>query len=85
MEQNQSDKMMKGAPRQKQLFHFSGDGIHWPKAIWAETIQEAEKIWHSIKSPISKPNSAPAPIPPAIPAAPSASKVEDKPIVKENE
>ena len=40
--------MMTDAPDKKE-FHFSGDGIWRNKAILAETREEAEKIWHSVK------------------------------------
>jgi hypothetical protein len=43
-----SNKMMTEAPDKKE-FHFSGDGIWRNKAIIAETREEAEKIWHSVK------------------------------------
>src|ERR1700684_714101 len=43
-----SNKMMTEAPDKKE-FHFSGHGIWHNKAILAETREEAEKIWHSIK------------------------------------
>lgn len=74
--------MMKGAPAQKTLFHFSGDGVFWPKAILAATIHEAEAIWHKIKTPISQTSNAPAVSPPAPPE--EDEKVEDKPIDNEN-
>jgi hypothetical protein len=43
-----SNKMMIEAPDKKE-YHFSGDGIWRNKAIIAETREEAEKIWHSVK------------------------------------
>lgn len=44
--------MMTEAPDKKE-FHFSGDGIWRNKAILAETREEAEKIWHSVKQLIN--------------------------------
>ena len=64
--------MMGGAPKQKTLFHFGGDGIYWAKAILAESIEEAEKLWHEAKTLISTPNASPE----AIPA--EQTKVENK-------
>jgi hypothetical protein len=40
--------MMTEAP-DKKVFHFSGDGIWHNRAIIADTREEAEKIWHSVK------------------------------------
>ena len=40
--------MMTEAPDKKE-FHFSGDGIWHNKTILAETREEAERIWHSVK------------------------------------
>jgi hypothetical protein len=48
MEFAPSNKMITEAPDKKE-FHFSGDGIWRNKAIMAETREEAEKIWHSLK------------------------------------
>ncbi len=62
----------------KKVFHFAGDGVWYAKSIIAATIEEAEKIWHATKVPITPPSSAPAASPPAITAAPAEQKVEDK-------
>ena len=53
-----SNKMVTEAPDKKE-FHFSGDGIWRNKAIIAETREEAEKIWHSVKQLV---NPAKAPV-----------------------
>ena len=55
------NKMMSGAPSEKSLtrFHFAGDGIWRPMAILAETIEEAEKLWHEGKILLSKPPNPP--------------------------
>ncbi len=47
--------MMTDAPDKKE-FHFSGDGIWRNKAIIAETREEAEKIWHSVKELVNPAN-----------------------------
>jgi hypothetical protein len=81
-----SDKMMHGAPETKgTLFHFSGDGVYFPKAIIAASIAEAELIWHKTKIFILKQNSAPVASPPPAITAPPEKKVEDKPIDNDNE
>ena len=59
-----SDKMMDGAPKQKTWYHFSGDNIWKPKAILADTREEAEAYWHGAKELISQSSSAPAETPP---------------------
>lgn len=71
MIENAKNTMMGDAPKKK-LFHFSGDGIYWPKAIEAITASEAEEIWHKGKQLISQ-TSAVQPAPHPEP------KVEDKP------
>lgn len=75
MIKDSKDKMMDGAPNAKTYFHFGGDNIWYPKAVLAETIQEAEQIWHKIKVliPTSQTSQAPAETPPDP-------KVEDKSI-----
>ena len=70
------DKMMRAEDAiEKQLFHFAGDGIWHAKAIYAATIEEAEKLWHATKIPIVKASIEPAASPPAA-AAPADEKVE---------
>jgi hypothetical protein len=48
-DENQISNKMMTAPPDKKEFHFSGDGIWRNNAILAETREEAEKIWHSVK------------------------------------
>ena len=76
MIENAKNTMMGDAPKKKH-FLFGGDGIYWPKTIIAETIEEAEKLWHEAKTLISKPNASPE-------AIPAEQKVENKPIDTEN-
>src|SRR5277367_3724719 len=52
-DENQISNKMMTAPPEKKEFHFSGDGIWRNKAIIAETREEAEKIWHSVKELIN--------------------------------
>lgn len=70
------DKAMRDAPSEKILFHFAGDGIWHPQAIFAKTIDEATKIWHETKVLIKKAEGETA--------APEA-KVENQPKQPENE
>jgi len=44
----QKNKMMT-APPAKKGFHFASDGLHLAEFIEAETIKEAEAIYHEIK------------------------------------
>ena len=39
--------------RQNLSIHFASDGVHEAIYIEAETIEEAEKIYHKTKKPIS--------------------------------
>ena len=67
LEGPQNNKMMDSAPAKKQWF-FSGSGVHFAKTIFAETIQEAEKIWHETKQLIS-----------AVPTSTNVQPTEQKP------
>jgi hypothetical protein len=46
------NKMMKAAPAKKG-FHFAQTDTHFAEYIEAETIREAEVIYHKTKRPIS--------------------------------
>ena len=48
------NKMMQAAPSKKE-FHFAGGGIWRNATILAETIEEAEKLWHATKQLIAVP------------------------------
>ena len=69
--------MMTVAPAKK-LFHFAGSGIWHNATIYAETIEEAEKLWHATKQLIN-----PAPgievqiVPEQSTAAPEAAPEEN--------
>ena len=51
------NKMMESAPAKKD-FHFPRTALHYAVNILAETIEEATKIYHEIKIPISSESAA---------------------------
>jgi hypothetical protein len=57
------NKMMTGPPMKKG-FHFASDGIHFAEFIEAETIQEAQIIYHRVKR-VLYPTGQPLPQEPA--------------------
>jgi hypothetical protein len=55
---------MISSPPIKKGFHFASDGIHFAEFIEAESVQEAEALYHQVKrvmSPAATPAVAPAP------------------------
>jgi hypothetical protein len=64
LDQPPQDKMMTAPPAKKE-FHFAGGGIWRNATILADTIEEAQKLWHATKQLISPPaeQSTPAPQP----------------------
>ena len=48
LDQPPQNKMMTAPPAKKE-FHFAGGGIWRNATILADTIEEAEKLWHVIK------------------------------------
>jgi len=63
LDQPLQNKMMT-APPAKKGFHFASDGIHFAEFIEAETIEDAEAIYHTVKRVMSP---AVAPIEAAVP------------------
>ena len=55
-----SNKMM-GTPPAKKGFHFAGDGVHAAMFIEAETIEEAEELYHKDKKPVGGTEQSTAP------------------------
>jgi len=51
LDKPQKNKMIQTPPAKKG-FHFAGDGIHEAMYIEAETIEEAEKLYHKHKKPV---------------------------------
>jgi hypothetical protein len=47
-----SNKMMTSAPEKKE-FHFASDSIHYAEVVWADTIDEATKLYHQVKRKIT--------------------------------
>jgi hypothetical protein len=63
-------------PPAKKEFHFAGGGIWKNATILADTIEEAEKLWHETKQLISGVSAGAAQAAPAI--APEQSTPLDK-------
>jgi hypothetical protein len=55
LDQPQKNKMMT-APPVKKGFHFASDGIYLAEFIEAQTIEEAEAIYHQTKRLIAQPS-----------------------------
>ena len=75
------NKMMESAPNKKEFF-FSGSGVHFAKTIFAETIEEAEKIWHQTKqliypAPMSTPSTTTTAEPKPEPTSTTGPKTEE--------
>lgn len=84
LDQPNANKMMESAPAKKE-FHFPSDGVHYAAAVWAETTEEAEKIYHTIKKRIdtSAPQIETAPSAATVPAADEAAPTDE--IINSNE
>ena len=54
LDQPQQNKMMTEAPAKKE-FHFAGSGIWRNATIFADTIEEAQALWHATKQLINAP------------------------------
>jgi len=67
--------MMEAAPAKKE-FHFPGGGIWHNGTIWASTIEEAEKLWHSTKRLINPSTNEVAQSTPAEAEEPEETKVQ---------
>jgi len=52
LDEPQQNKMMTAPPAKKE-FHFAGAGIWRNATILADTIEEAEKLWHETKQLIN--------------------------------
>jgi hypothetical protein len=73
LDQSPQNKMVTSAPVKKE-YHFAATMLHFAEVVYADTIQEAETLYHKVKRPIA----APAPIEPAPLSTPApAPKVED--------
>lgn len=72
LETPKQNKMI-GTPPAKKGFHFASDGIHFAEFIEAETLQEAEDLYHKAKRVMS-----PAVTPPIAPAAPQQSTSQEQ-------
>ena len=67
LDEPQRNKMMQAAPAKKE-FHFAGGGVWRNATIVAETIEEAQKLWHATKQLISAPSNDVKPDPQSTPA-----------------
>jgi hypothetical protein len=54
LEKPASNKMMTAPPVKKE-FHFAATAEHYAELVYAETIQEAEAIYHKVKRPLAAP------------------------------
>jgi hypothetical protein len=55
----QKNKMIDTAPAKKE-FHFAATATHYAQIVYAETTEEATKIYHKIKVLINPPAEKPA-------------------------
>lgn len=51
LDQPAQNKMMTAAPMKKE-YHFAATAEHYAEVVYAETIQEAEVIYHKVKRTI---------------------------------
>ncbi len=62
IEQPQRDKMMRN-PAVRKEYHFAATAEHLAEVVYADTIREAEQIYHRVKRLISPPAAQSTPEP----------------------
>ena len=72
----QQNKMMTEPPAKKE-FHFAGGGIWRNATIYADTIEEAQKLWHATKQFINPGGAEPAQQPVVQSTAPAETVPEE--------